>query len=366
MKFTCERGVLLKEISIAQEIISSKNVISIYSNIYLEAENDVLLIKATDTKVNFETKVPVTVEESGSITVFGDKFLGILSSSPEGDLVFEQRDSKIVIKSVVKRANWQLKSIAADKFPEFSVSTGEFFSLPVKDFKDMIDQTIFAVSDDETRYFMNGVFFEKAEGKIIMVATDGRRLAYISKPADPAIGDFEGIIIPPKILNILSKRAGDEGPVDISVTDRTIFIRFGSYSLSSVLLEGQFPNYRRVIPENQENSFSISRQETLDALRRVSLLVEQKSRRIYMGLAPGSMAIYSEDSELGTAREEIPCKYDGSELSIALNYHYIEEPFKAMKEDEITIKFGDPAKAITVQPLPERDLFHIIMPMQLD
>jgi DNA polymerase-3 subunit beta len=85
-----------------------------------------------------------------------------------------------------------------------------------------------------------------------------------------------------------------------------------------------------------------------------------------MGLEPGSMAIYSEDSELGTAREEIPCKYDGPELSIALNYHYIEEPLKAMKEDEITIKFGDPAKAITVQPLPERDLFHIIMPMQLD
>jgi DNA polymerase-3 subunit beta len=366
MKFICERGILLKEIAVAQEIISSKNVISIYSNIYLEAENETLLIKATDTKVNFETKVPITVEESGSTTVFGDKFLGILNSSPEGELIFEQQDLKIVIKSAVKKANWQLKSIAADKFPEFAVSTEEFFNLPVKDFKDMVDQTIFAVSDDETRYFMNGVFFEKAEDKIIMVATDGRRLACISKPADPAVKDFGGIIIPPKILNVLSKRAGDEGPVALSITDKMVFIKFGSYSLSSVLLEGQFPNYRRVIPENQENSFSVNRQETLDALRRVSLLVEQKSRRIYMGLQPGSMAIYSEDSELGTAREEIPCRYDGPELSIALNYHYIEEPFKAMKEDEINIKFGDPAKAITVQPVPERDLFHIIMPMQLD
>jgi DNA polymerase-3 subunit beta len=366
MKFTCERGVLLKEIAIAQEIISSKNVISIYSNIYLEADRGSLLIKATDTKVNFETRVPVAVEEEGSITVFGDKFLGILNSSPDGEIIFEQKDSKIVIKSAVKRANWQLKSIAAEKFPEFPVSTVDFFDLPVKDFKDMVNQTIFAVSDDETRYFMNGVYFEKAEDKIVMVATDGRRLAYISKPADPSIQDFTGVIVPPKILNILAKRAGDEGPVSLSVTDKTIFIRFGSYSLSSVLLEGQFPNYRRVIPENLGNSFSINRQETLDALRRVSLLVEQKSRRVYMGLEPGSMAIYSEDSDLGTAREEIPCKYDGPEVSIALNYHYLEEPFKAMGEEEISVKFGDPAKAITVQPVPERDLFHIIMPMQLD
>jgi DNA polymerase-3 subunit beta len=366
MKFTCERSVLLKEIAIAQEIISIKNVVSIYSNIYLEADDDVLLIKATDTKVNFETKVPVTVEESGSVTVFGEKFLGILNSSPDGEIVFEQRDSKIFIRSAVKKANWQLKSLASEKFPEFSVSTEKFFNLPIKDFKDMIDQTIFAVSDDETRYFMNGVCFEKVEDKIIMVATDGRRLAYISKSADSSIKDFSGVIIPPKILNILAKRAGNEGPVSISVTDKTIFIKFGSYSLSSTLLEGQFPNYRRVIPENQENSFSINRQETLDALRRVSLLVEQKSRRIYMGLNPGIMAVYSEDSDLGTAREEIPCKYDGPEISIALNYHYIEEPFKAMEEEEINIKFGDPAKAITVQPVPERDLFHIIMPMQID
>ncbi|MDR3174598.1 MAG: DNA polymerase III subunit beta [Treponema sp.] len=366
MKFTCERSFLLKEISIAQEIISSKNVISIYSNIYLEAKDETLLIKATDTKVNFETKVPITVEEAGSITVFGEKFLGILNSSPDGELVFEQKESKIFIKSTVKKANWQLKSIASEKFPEFTVSTAKFFDLPIKDFKDMVNQTIFAVSDDETRYFMNGVFFEKTEDKVIMVATDGRRLAYISKPASSSIEDFSGIIIPPKILNVLTKRAGDEGSVSISVTDKTIFMKFGSYNLSSVLLEGQFPNYRRVIPENLQNSFSVGRQETLDALRRVSLLVEQKSRRIYLGLSPGSMAVYSEDSELGTAREEIPCKYDGPEVSIALNYHYIEEPFKAMGEEEISIKFGDPTKAITVQPVPERDLFHIIMPMQLD
>jgi DNA polymerase-3 subunit beta len=357
---------LQKEIAVAQEIISSKNVVSILSNIYLKAENDTLIIKATDNKVNFETQIPVTVLEEGSTTVFGDKFLGILNSSPEGELSFEQKESKLTIKSGIKKANWELKSITAEKFPEFTVSTGEYFDFPIREFKDMIQQTVFAVSDDETRYFMNGVFFEKEEGKLVMVATDGRRLAYIGKPADSGVPDFSGIIVPPKILTVLFKRAGDEGPVSISVTDRTIFIKFGYYRLSSVLLEGQFPNYRRVIPENQNKGLSINRLEMLEALRRVSLLVEQKSHRVYLGLAPGSMAVYSEENEIGNSRMEIPCRYDGEEVSIALNYRYIEEPFKAMKEDEISIRFSDPAKAITILPVPEKDFFHIVMPMQLD
>ncbi|MDR2740523.1 MAG: DNA polymerase III subunit beta [Treponema sp.] len=367
MKFTCEKNVLLKEIAIAQEIISSKNAISILSNIYLETENDSLIIKATDIKVNFETKVPVTVLENGSTTVFWEKFFGILNSIPDGDLEFEQSDMRVSIKPTLKRAKFQLKSIASDKFPEFPVSNNDnLFELPVKEFKEMVSQTVFAVSDDETRYFMNGVFFEKQGEKLIMVATDGRRLAYIDKEVGANIKEFPGIIIPPKILNIIIKRAGDEGLVSISITDKTIFIKFGSYQLSSVLIEGQFPNYHRVIPENQSHSFSMDRFEMLDALKRVSLLVEQKSRRVYFGVAPGVITISSEESDIGIAKEEIPCKYDGDEVSIALNYRYIEEPLKVMSENEISVLFTEPNKVITIKPVPEKDYFHILMPMQLD
>jgi DNA polymerase-3 subunit beta len=367
MKFTCERSVLLKEIQIAQEIVSSKNAISILSNIYLEAENDVLLIKATDIKVNFETKVPVTVLEGGSTTVYGEKFLGILNSIPEGELEFDQSDTRIIIRPTLKKIKFQLKSIASDKFPEFPAPNNvDFFELPIKDFKEMILQTVFAVSDDETRYFMNGVFFEKQDDKLIMVATDGRRLAYIDKPVGSGIKDFTGVIVPPKVLNIIIKRAGDEGLVAISITDKTIFIRFGSYYLSSVLIEGQFPNYHRVIPESQAYFFTLNRLELLDALRRVSLLVEQKSRRIYMGIHDGVISISSEESDIGTAREDISCKYEGEEVSIALNYRYIEEPIKVMTEDELSVHFTETNKVITIKPVPEKDFFHILMPMQLD
>jgi len=213
---------------------------------------------------------------------------------------------------------------------------------------------------------MNGVFFEKAEGKFMMVATDGRRLAYIAKEAPEDVADFAGVIVPPKILTLITKRAGDEGMVALSVTDKTLYVQFGSYKLSSVLIEGQFPNYRRVIPENQEFTFTVDRVEMLDALKRVALLVEQKSHRVYLGISPGTVAIYCEENEIGDAREEIPCRYDGEDVAIALNYQYIEEPFKVMGGDEISIQFTEPSKAITITPVPEKDFFHIVMPMQLD
>ena len=373
MKFNCEKSILLKEVSIAQEILSTKNAISILSNVYLEAVNNELIIKATDIKVTFETKIPVDVIEEGSTTIFGEKFLGILNSIPDGDIEFEKKGNIIVIKPLTRKIKFQLRCIASEKYPEFpAFNKDRYFELQAKDFKEMILQTVFAVSDDETRYYMNGVFFKKEENSILMVSTDGRRLAYAKKEPISNIEDFSGIIVPPKILSIIMKKAGDEGMIGISITEKNIFIQFGSYKLSSILIEGQFPNYSRVIPENQIYSFTINRQETLDALKRVSLLVEQKSYRMYLNLSTGVMVIssnkedQSDEGDIGNAREEIPCKYEGENISIALNYRYMEEPFKIMTSEEVSIHFTEAAKAITIKPIPEQDFFHIVMPMQLD
>jgi len=368
MKFTCDKNILLKEISMAQDIIASKNVISISSYVYLFAENDFLFIRAKDLKINFETKVPVTVIESGPAMVLGEKFLGILSQIPEGEMDFEYRDNKVKIKTSIKKINYQLKSLDSDKFSELPVSDGQYFEMPIKSFKEMINQTVFAVSTDESRLNINGVYMEYAEKKLVMAATDGRRLAFIEKDVGEII-DFPGVVVHTKILNIIRKRAGDEGLIAISITNRMIFIRFGSYNLSSVLLEGQFPNYRKVIPEKQSLTFSVLRTEMLDAIKRVTLLVEQKSNKLFIGLRSGKMLVYSEEGEIGDASEEIPCRYDGEDIDIAFNYTYIEEPFKAIASDEIRIKFNNPSeqdlsKAITIFPVPESDYFHVVMPMQ--
>jgi len=365
MKFTCEKQTLLREISIAQDVIASKNAISILSNIYLEAANDSLIIKATDMKVNFETSVPVTVIEPGSTTVFGDKFYGIISSFPHDEIEFSKKDSNVTIKPIVhKRPEYKLKSIAADNFPEFSVSNTPFFEIPIKDFKNMVQQTVFAVSDDQTRYFMNGVFFEKVEDKLNMVATDGRRLAFYGKKPENEISDFAGVIIPPKILSIIVKRSGDEGLISISISDKTIFANFASYKFSSVLIEGNFPNYRKVIPEKQEFSLSVKRDDMINALRRVALMIEQKSYRVYFDISTGKLSVYSEESEIGNVQDEIPCEYEGADITIALNYRYIEEPLKVIGEEDIILHFTEATKAITMEPSPAKDFFHIVMPMQ--
>lgn len=367
MKFSCEKAALAHEISIAQEIVASKNALSIMSNVLMDAVDGALVIRATDIKVSFETRIPVEVSQEGSSTVFCDKLAGVLSSLPEGEIEIDQDEQKVVIKPSFKKVRFQIKTISSEKFPELPEAADQsWFSLPARDLKEMISQTVFAVSDDETRYFMNGVFLERHEDGLVMVATDGRRLAYVRKSVEGSIPDFRGVIVPPKLLSIVLRRAPDEGSIDLAVTDKNLFVRFGNYRLSTVLIEGQFPNYQKVIPESQKNSLVLKRSDLLEALKRVSIFVEQKSRRTYFGLNPGVLSLFSEESELGAAREEIPCRYDGPEVTIALNYKYLEDPLKVMDAEELNVKFTDPAKAITLSPEPRGDYFHIVMPMQLE
>lgn len=367
MKFICDKNAFAREISFAQEIIASKNALSIMSNVLLEASTGTLTIKATDIKVSFETSIPVETTEPGSATVFCDKLMGILASIPDGDLLFEQDDTKITVRPTFKKVRFQLKTISSDKYPEIpSAADTVFFSIPSKDFKEMVNQTIFAVSDDETRYFMNGVFMEKKDEGLAFVATDGRRLSFIKKSFETAIPDFRPAIVPPKVLSLVAKRIPDEGPIDLAVTDKCLFVRFGSYRVSSVLIEGQFPNYQKVIPESQKNSLIAKKTELLDALKRVSIFVEQKSRRTFFGLSQGQLVISSEESEIGTAREDLSCEYEGADVTIALNYKYVEEPLRVMGGDEVCIEFSEPNRAITLSSRPRGDYFHVVMPMQLE
>jgi DNA polymerase III subunit beta len=367
MKFTCEKTTLLKEITIAQEIISTRNVLSILSNVLLEAREGMLTIKATDLKVSFQTSIPADVAEEGDTTIYCDKLLGILRALPEGDIEFELADGRLIIRPLFKKIDFQLKSIAGDKFPEFQeIGDDDFFEIPQKDLIEMIGHTIFAVSDDETRYFMNGVYLEKQDGGLSMVATDGRRLSYIEKPFTEEIPDFEPVIVPTKVLNLIKKLAAGEGNVKLAVGEKNLFVRLGNQRISSTLIEGQFPNYKRVIPEQQDYQAELERSILDEALKRVSLLVEQKSRRIYVTLSEGTLTLSSEESEIGKAMEEMDCSYSGEVTTIAMNYLYLMEPLRIIEDATVILRFSEPNKAITLLSKPERDFFHIVMPMQLD
>jgi DNA polymerase-3 subunit beta len=366
MKFSCERSILLNEIAFAQEIVASKNMISILSNIYLEAGGNILSIRATNLKVYFETKVPVAVIEPGATSVFGDKFLGVLNSVPDGELEFKQSESKMTIRPTFKKIKFQLKSVVSDDYPDFPVPVEEgFFTLPARDFKQMIAQTVFAVSNDETRYYMNGIFFEKRDGKFIMVSTNSRRLSYSDKTAGYEVPDIAGVIILPKILNIITKRMSNEGMVEIAVSEKNLFIRFGAYYLSSLLIEGQFPNYQRVIPESQAFTFVAFRLEMLDAIKRISLLAEKLSKRIHLKIEQDAVSVFTEETDMGNAEESIMAEYTGERVDVALNYAYLEDALKAIDTEKFSFCFTDPMKAITLKAEPEQNYFHIIMPMSV-
>lgn len=364
MKFTFDRDAMIKEISIAQEIISNKSPISILSNILLIAKNNILTIKASDTSVNFISTIPVEIQEEGNTTIYCDKFMAILSNSPSGEIEFFQEDIKVTIKPLLKRRTFQLKSIASDKFPEFKESVDvPFFEIPSKDLKEMIKQTIFSVSQDTNRYFMTGIYCHKSNDKFVMVSTDARRLSYIAK--DIYIPDFEGSIIPTKIFNIVLKHAPEEGNINMAIVDKMIFVKFGNYEFSSKLLDGQYPNYTKVIPEKQTNSFTINREDLDFALKSVGVMLEKKVSRIIFKVNPGNLTIYSPENEIGTADETIPCKYSGEEVQIAINFNYLTEPIKSIESEEITFEFTEVMKAITLRPEPAQDYFHIIMPMSI-
>ena len=229
----------------------------------------------------------------------------------------------------------------------------------------MIAQTSFAISHDITRYYMNGVYLEQNEGKLVMVATDGRRLSYIAKNPENTLSDFKAVIIPDKILNLIRKLASGEGTIAIAVNDKNAFFSFDNQKLSSSLIEGSFPNYQKVIPAEQTYRISVNRGELSEALKRVSTLVDQKAKRLYVNLSSGTMTLSSE-IDIGTAKEEIPCDYEGEEASFALNCQYLSDPLREMTDEAVILEYTEVGKAITLKSAAPRDYFHIIMPMHLE
>ncbi|MBQ6567339.1 MAG: DNA polymerase III subunit beta [Treponema sp.] len=371
MKFTFDRDAMIGEVAIAQEIISTKNAGSILSNVFLSAAGNTLTIKATDVKVSFLASVPVQVQEEGSTTVYCDKFMGILAALPAGEVEFVQQADDggqpqgVVIRPVGKKIKFEMRTMSEEKFPEVAVSEdAPYFEVGAKDLKEMIAQTVFAVSSDETRYFMNGVYFEKKGDKLNMVATDGRRMGFSSKEILAGVPDFPSAIIHPKVLGIVLKHCPDEGNISMAIVDKMVFFKFASYRFGAALIDGQFPAYERVIPASQPNSFTVSKDELVSAMKRVALMVDKKAGRIYFNIEPGLLRITSRQSDLGSADEEIPSSYEGEGTVIAMNYRYIDEPLRVIGADRIAFEFSEEMKAVTMRPEPASHYFHIIMPMQ--
>lgn len=369
MKFTCKKELLIKEIQAAQKIIAQKNQITIISNVLLECYNDTLTIKATDTKLRFETKIPIICNKEGKIAIFCDIFLKMLKALPNGEFNLEIIDNKVDI-SITENNNikYKLHYQNSDNFPwAADPKKNEFFSISKKTFIHMINTTIFSVSNDEMRLFLNGVFIEKVDTKLIMVATDGKRLSYIEEIIDINIEDFTNIIIPPKFLHLIKELSlNQEGEIALSIKDHHIYTYFDGIKIASSLIDGQFPAYRKAIPEKQEYTALINKNEFIEALKRVTIMADSKSKRFYLDFTLGTLKLHIEDSKIGTARNHVPCEYDGPDMLFAFNYEHFLEPLRVIEGENIIIEFTNSEKAITLRSNLKNSYFHIIMSMNLD
>ena len=363
MKFVFDKKTLVDEISVAQKIIATKNNATVYSNVYMEAGDNVLTIKAADSRGTFQTKIPVETVEKGSAMVFCDKLMSILASIPDGEAEFSLQEKDAVVKSLMVKLKYKLKSMLTDIYPDFvSVDDKSFFSVPAKDFKEMVKKTSFAVSVDTVRYFMTGVFFEKKDNKFVLVATDGRRLSFSAKEV-PDLGDFTSVIVPAKVLNIVIGELSDEGSVDIAITEKNIFFKYGNRIFSANLIDGQYPNYNRVIPASHTGEFVVSKKEIDKAVKHISVMTD-KVQKILLGVNSGVCSVSSVSEEFGEAKEEIDCQYTGEEFTFAINSKYLADFLKVALDEDITFEFTDELKAVVLKQKSSEDDIYIIMPMQ--
>lgn len=364
MKFTCQRDIILKEVEYANNFTSQRNSLSILSNILIENYQNQLTIKSTDNKLAFMASFPVATEVPGSTTITSEKLLAILKQLPSSDIMFSDENDKMTISPVGdKTVVFNLKTIPADRFSELEfIEDSAFFSLSQRDFFDMIDKTTFAVGNDETKFFMTGVFMEKKKEQLVMVATDSKRLSCIRKVFEQEIPDFPSAIIPVKFLQMIAMIGSGEGIFSLAVTTSSIYANINGHMISSTLISGNYPTYEKVIPQSFTYECKIKVEDMLTALNRVSLFTEN-SKKIFFDMNQEGIMVSCENSELGDAKEIVSCEYSGPEAKMSFNYNFLQTPLKKIETDFFRICFNSTTSAMAVYPDPERDYVFIIMPM---
>lgn len=344
---------------------SQKNTLSITSNVYLETSGDRLVIKATDQRLGFQSEIAVETIEPGKSLVSCDMLLDIIRSLPEGMVEFTSENGVFLIKQVNQDIDFKLRTISADEFPALEEGADlSYFSLEQRAFTSMIEQTYFSASEDESRQFLCGVFLERSSSGLTMVATDGRRLSIVERAFEDEIPLFSSVIVPTKFFIELRRLAADEGSLQLSITDKLLFAIVGHRTFYTTLIKGEYPAYRRVIPETQKYKATMKISDMLDALKRVSLLVENKARRIYLDISEAGAILTSDEQESGAAKEIIGCEYEGPEMQISLNYMYLITPLKVMDGEYFVMNFTEATRALTITPDGNYDYLHLIMPMQ--
>ena len=368
MKLEIEKRSLLDLIGQTQNIVEKRNTMPVLVNILLEANDDRLKVFATDLEVSLTDETKVKVNEPGKVAVSAKSLFEITKKLSEGPIQLIKKDNHWL---EIKQGKYLSKivGVSADDYPIFpTFNPQSFLKIDAQIFREMIDKTIYSVSNDETRYHLNGVFFEMSQATgFKMVATDGHRMSLIQKASGSSKSNLsQGVIIPRKGLYEIKKIIeGIENPIEIAIEGSQFILKYESKILMIRLIEGKYPNYQQFIPTKLPQKLSLRRETFLSSLERVSLLANQKSKAVLLNLTQGKMEISSNNPELGDAKEEIEVDYKGQEMKIGFNAKYITDILTSMNNEVVDFELNDQLSPGLVRPHNDNSYTCVVMPMRI-
>ena len=372
MKVTIERTALLKALSHIHRIVERRNTIPILSNVLIEAREGQLELKATDLDLEATEVAPADVAAAGATTVSAHIFHDIVRKLPEGaqvSLEITPDTGQLLLRS--GRSRFHLQCLPATDFPD--LTAGEFahkFELPAVELRRLIDNAQFAISTEETRYYLNGIYFHTAEsnGATVLraVATDGHRLARIEVPAPPGAAGMPGVIAPRKAVGEILKLLEDlSRDVTIEISQVKARFRFGEVTLTTKLIDGTFPDYTRVIPLNNDKRLVVDKEQFQRAVDRVSTISSDRGRAIKLSIGDNRMTLSVNNPDSGSASEEIEVDYDSTPMDIGFNSRYLLEIAQQLSGDTALMKLADPGSPTIIMDRDGAQALYVLMPLRV-
>jgi len=373
MKLSIPRSELQRGLARIQAIVEKRNSMPILANALLRAtkgESGQLEIAATDLEVGVRGSHPADVSKAGSLTVSARKLFEIVRELPD-EPVSLAATANSYLEMSCGRSRFTLAGTAAEEFPtlpEFSPTS--LVRLPAAVVSSLIERTMYAASVDETRYNLNGVYFELIEdgAKIRMVATDGHRLALVDRLLAGGARDLaSGVILPRKGLAELKRLVDEEDAdeIELGIEGNSALARKGEVSLTMRLIEGEFPNYRQVLPKVASRKITLPSDALAQALRRVALLSVERSKAVRVELSAGRLRLSANNPDLGEASEEVDIDYQGEPLTVGFNARYLLDSLAAFRTKEVEVALEDELSPAVVRPTEDLDSLAVVMPMRL-
>ncbi len=370
MKLTIERNALLKALGHVQSVVEKRNTIPILSNVQIEAGDGQLSLTATDLDLAIVEQTAADIAQDGATTVPAHTLHDIVRKLPDGAQVgFSLDDRRLTLDS--GRSRFTLACLPKEDFPVMSAGDMPHrFQVPAADLKRLIDKTRFAISTEETRYYLNGIYLHVAEapdGQVLRaVATDGHRLARVEIPVPNGAVGMPGIIVPRKTVAELRKLIDEvDGEVGIALSDTKIRFNFDHAVLTSKLIDGTFPDYSRVIPEGNDRLLKIRCGDFARAVDRVSTISSDKSRSVKLALAEDRIVLSVTSPENGTATEELAASYGSEDLEIGFNSRYLLDILDQVQGDEVEARLADAASPTILQDGSDDRALYVLMPMRV-